>query len=79
MIQYPPAENDVHLHSMITIGQFFKHLITVCDVVEFDEILREINCPKVNQLVNYEPGKVSTISLDQISFHVSPAMNLRAI
>ena len=79
MIQYPPAEYDVHLHSMITIGQFFKHLVTVCDVVEFNEILREINRPKVNQLVSYEPGKISAISLDQILFHVSPVINLRVI
>ena len=66
MIQYPPAENDVNLHSMITIGQFSKHLITVGDVVKFNEILGEINCPKVYQLVSYEPGKISTVALDQI-------------
>ena len=39
MIRDPPAENDVYLHSMVAIGQFSQNLITVSDVVEFDEIL----------------------------------------
>ena len=63
MIQDPPAENDVHLHSMIAIGQFSQHLITVGDVVEFDEILGEVNRAKVNQLVCYESCEISTVSL----------------
>ena len=41
MIQDPSAENDVHLDPMVAIGQFSQHLITVGDVVEFDEILGE--------------------------------------
>ena len=68
MIQDPPAENDVHLDPMVAIGQFSQHLITVGDVVKFDEILGEVNGAKVNQLVCYEPCEISTVSLDHILF-----------
>ena len=68
LIQDPPTENDVNLHSMITIRQFSQHIITVSDVVEFDEILGKINRPKVNQFVCYKSRKISTVPLLHIFF-----------
>ena len=68
LIQYPSAENDFHLHSMVPISQFFQLLITVSDVVEFDEILCEVNWPKINQFFCYKPCEIPTVSLDHIYF-----------
>ena len=38
-------------------------MITVSDIVEFDEILGKINRPKVNNFVCYESREISTVSL----------------
>ena len=79
MIHDPSAKNNVYFHSMIAIGQFSQHWITVSDVVEFDEILGEVNWSKINKLVSYEPCKISTISLDQILFTFCLIMQLKGL